>query len=89
MRSIFFSSVSACSLTNTTPVWEESHRKWWYFLMLATFFRCGAKKSVQSYVGTIVAPLSSHTSCAKLKSAESFTVCAMAFKLPTFGDSAA
>ena len=35
-------------------------------------------------VRTIVPPFSSLTSCAKLQSGESWTACAIAFKLPTF-----
>ena len=84
IRSVFSSSVSSCSVMNTAPGWEASHPKWWYFLMLATFLKCGVEKSVQSYVETIAPPFSSLTSCAELQSAESLTACAIAFKLPTF-----
>ena len=57
-RSISTSGRSHCSRMNILPGDEEDTRKWWYFLSLVIFFILIAKKSVQSYVGTIVLPSS-------------------------------
>ena len=62
VRSILSSAVSACSATYTTPGSEETQRKWCNFLMPGIFFNSGAKKELQSYVGTTVLPSSRVTS---------------------------
>ena len=77
------SGVSFCSFTNTEPG-EEETQKWWYFFIPVIPFSHGAKKSVQSKVGTMVLPSSQETSCAKLHSTDLFTTYAMACRLPTF-----
>ena len=76
--------MSQCSFKNTHPGADEVTLKWWYFLTAAILFKCGAKKSVQSNVWTIMFPSSRATNCAKLHSAESLTTCAMDWRLSTF-----
>ena len=83
-RSISTSGQSHCSQTNTLPGNEKDTQKWWYFLIPVIFFILVAKKSVQSYVGTILLPSSRDTNWAKFQSAESFATWAMDWRLPTF-----
>ena len=62
VTSIFRSAVSACSATYTTPGSEETQWKWCNFFMPGIFINSGAKKELQSYVGTTVLPSSRVTS---------------------------